>query len=69
VHELHFPLAAQRAQGRSDDLNGHTQALGYLACAPKLPVYLAPHVINGPRNVLVIHFLPLANGNPFRCRG
>jgi hypothetical protein len=59
-------MSAKRAQRRSDDLNGHPQTLGYRACAPKLPVYLALHMINGPRNVLVIHFPPLANGNQFR---
>jgi hypothetical protein len=51
-------MSAKHAQRRSDDLNGHPQALGYLACAPKIPVYLVPHMINGPHNGLVVHFRP-----------
>jgi hypothetical protein len=62
VHELHFALSAKHAQGRSDDLNTQPQARGYLACAPKLPVHLAPHVIDGPHTGLVVHFRPFPMG-------
>jgi hypothetical protein len=58
VHELHIAMSAKHAQRRSHNLNGHPQALGYLTRTPKLPVYLAPHMINRPHNGLVVHFRP-----------
>ena len=55
-------MSAKHAQRRSHNLNGHPQALGYLTRTPKLPVYLAPHMINRPHNGLVVHFRPFPMG-------